>query len=243
MIVALNIEVRTILLSYPPDNLTAIAKSIFNDENNDDEDEKLLIQHCEVRTPVHPASIMEKKELQSEEKDDAATHVEHAMIMNLKQPTSNDTPSNHDHKTRAQTKNDIKTPPPPSSHRRRSEKSVKVKVMTKEQQRRGSVAAAARRMRPPPRQAPKIVTSAAKAKRGNAVLVEKRKKQGGVSSEYLGVSYRKNTTSNSWEAAIKIKGVTKYLGIYRTEIGAARAYTQAAQERHMAKSNKRPRTG
>jgi hypothetical protein len=48
-----------------------------------------------------------------------------------------------------------------------------------------------------------------------------RRKRTNLSSQYLGVSWHKNT--GRWQASIKVNGTKLYLGLHSTEIDAARA--------------------
>ena len=52
-----------------------------------------------------------------------------------------------------------------------------------------------------------------------------RKKKEGCSSDYIGV-YKSGL---KWAACISIKGKTKHLGLYETEIDAALAYNEGAK--------------
>ncbi len=49
-----------------------------------------------------------------------------------------------------------------------------------------------------------------------------KKKKVNCSSQYLGVRWRKK--DNKWEASIRINGITKYLGLFATELEAFNAW-------------------
>ncbi len=57
---------------------------------------------------------------------------------------------------------------------------------------------------------------------------KKPKKNG--SSKYKGVSFRKRCIDNPWEASVESAGKNYYLGNFKTEIEAAKAYDAKAKE-------------